>query len=153
MVRDLVILETDLPSALPLRRSELEVLFAWEGVILDGFRRRWTDWKYKGRPPAAPRLVSHDAWQSLVETRTARPEIVISNEARSYSGGGPYVSEVRRSKGDRPEWEVVTDAVIAEHLDAMTEELADALVEAITDGRRRKVRLTGGETLAMEIVL
>ena len=148
-----VTIETDLPAALPLRRSELDVLFKWEGILLRHYIDRWVGWKYDGRPVSAPRLVSHDAWQGIVETRTEHPEIVISNEARGWRSGKPYVSEIRRKKGARPEWEVVTDEAINLYLNDMTNDLADALIDAISSGRKRKSRTTGGPALSMELVV
>lgn len=146
-----VTIESDLPVALPLGRSALDVFFKWETVFLKFYRSRWVGWKYDRRPASAPRLVSHDAWQGHIETRTTVSELVISNEARGWRSGKPYVNQIRRKKGALPEWEVVTDAALALYLDDMVSDMADAYINEVGKGRKRQVRNTGGPALTMKL--
>ena len=143
---------TTLPAALRLDRAELEVLTRYQAILLKAFRDAWVGWKYEGRPADKPRLVSHDAWTAQVETRGDRPVLLIQNAARSVYGHKPYVAHVARSKGATPEWLLVLEQVNREILPRLSAELAQAF-GAAHEGRPRKVRTTGGETVTLELEL
>ena len=145
---------TSLPEAIPLRDAELEVLFEFEAIIREEFRAAWVGWKYEGRSPSAPRLVSHDAWTSYVETTGERPAIAITNRATTKKGEF-YAAHVARSKGARPEWEVIDDDVEANIVPDLAAALGAAFAAAyVAPGkRRRKVRTTGGDRVTLDLEL
>jgi hypothetical protein len=132
--------------------AEFRVLSQYRDVILRAFREAWTGWKYAGRPPDAPRLVSFDAWTATVDTQGHRPVLVISNNARGYASGRDYVAQVRRKKGARPEWELVFEDVERSLVPKLAAELAKAIGESIgRPGPPRPVRTTGGDTVVLEL--
>lgn len=145
---------TTIPDVLPLRDAELTVLYAWEGKIRAAFRDPWIGWKYRGRPPDAPRLVSHDAWGSRVDASGDRPTIEIINTARTDAGDF-YATRVVRRRGATPEWEVIAEKVEQDLLPQLTADLATAFADAHTapSKRGRKVRTTGGETVTLSLEL
>lgn len=106
----------------------LRVLRAFGPRYVVDWQDRWTGWAYKGRPPGAPRLVSHDAWRAKATVTTTGSVLHVSNQARDWrTKSRDYVAHVHRAGGKRPEWLRVRD------MQAQTGDIDEQLIDAVTD--------------------
>lgn len=128
-----------------LTDAENKVFNAHREGIVEFIKGRWTGWIYKGRPAAADRLVSHQAWSSELETTENRAVLLIFNHARSR--GKAYSAYVHRSGNSTLESVVVWAEVKEKLLPALKRDLIAAVSKALTTpGKRRK--LAGNRTAA-----
>lgn len=130
-----------------LMDAERRVFARHERKILSFVRSEWTGWEYKGRPAKAPRLVSHDAWKSEIQTTEGRAVLRVYNEARDYRGGGAYAGFIHRA-GRSPEdvEHVRVWARVRATLEpAMRQELT-AEVHKNVDAAARPQRIRGGRS-------
>jgi len=136
-------LTVDLPAvAGRLLDDERRVLVAHERRLLREVKDDWTGWAYAGRPAAAPRLVSHDAWRTELQTSKAPFALILINEARSYNGGKPYVANVHRAGITQPEWERLFLRIGSDYLPPLVVDLRDAILKNFGTPRPvKKVRL------------
>ena len=137
-----------------LTDTERRVLLRFETAVVDFYQGRWVGWRYRGRPAGAPRLVSHDAWRGEVTTTEAGAQLLITNAARGWRSGRPYVAHVHRAGKDTSEWEEVTADAVARFADDIAEEMAAAIaatLEAPAPTRRIREGSSGTEVLNLEI--
>ena len=121
--------------------SERRVLQSYGQRILRFIRGEWTGWKYAGRPARAPRNVSMRAWKRTLETTENRAVLHLRNEARGWNSGDPYVSHVRRAKGEPLEVDVVLNAVVSDFVPKMKADIiAEVQKNVSAPKRRRKLR-------------
>jgi hypothetical protein len=121
--------------------SERKVLARHEKKILNEIKAIWTDWQYVGRPANAPRLVSHDAWKTELQSTVVPFSIVILNEARTYNGGKPYVTHVHRAGVTQPEWERLFERIVSDMIPPLRADLtAEILKNAGIKRPVKKVR-------------
>lgn len=91
--------------------SEVKVLHQYRDDVLDFVKSEWTGWEYKGRPPAAPRLVSQRKWTATVASTESNATLYVKNEATTPKGDY-YVGYVHRAGSTVLEYEVVWDAAV-----------------------------------------
>ena len=121
--------------------AERKVFARHERKIMAFLRDEWTGWAYKGRPPGAPRLVSHDAWTSEISTTESAAVLRIRNAARGYRSGKPYVAHVHRAGRTTPEHEVAWASVLATLEPALRADLTEEVRKSIlVKGPRKKIR-------------
>jgi|APGre2960657404_1045060.scaffolds.fasta_scaffold03778_11 hypothetical protein len=122
----------------PLRRFQTDAL--------SFITSKWVGWKYKGRPPTAPRNVSLAKWKGKIQTTEADSiGMTISNEAKSWDTGAPYVGAVERRRGEGS----YADRLIGEVTDTLwpvaVEQMTAAIVaELARPSKPQRLRPTGG---------
>ena len=134
--------------------SVRKVFVDYETITLTFYREHWTNWKYKGRPAGAPRLVSWDAWTTKTVSTTQGPMLIVENQARDWRNGRDYAEHVHRSGASRPHWQVVTDLWLDEVVPDLTRDLTAAILASLsTPAPPRKIRQgsSATETLSLDI--
>ena len=122
----------------PLRRFQTDALAF--------ITSKWKGWKYKGRPPGAPRNVSLAKWKGKIQTTEADSiGMTISNAARSWDTGNPYVGAVERKRGAGSEAEKVIGEVIDQLWPATVAEMTAAIVAEIArPSKPQRLRASSG---------
>ena len=103
--------------------------------MLTFVKDEWVGWVYKGRSAKAPRLVSHDAWRSELQTTESPFALHIINDL-------PYTQHVHRSGQSAIEYVVVANRMREEGgpLERMRADLLTELKKAIgTGGKKKKI--------------
>jgi hypothetical protein len=138
-----------------LNVSARRVFTEYETRTLDFYHAHWLGWKYEGRPPGAPRLVSWDAWSTKTITTAEGVVLQITNDARGWRSGDPYAAFVKRSGSNRREADVVTELWEDQVLPSMVRDLTTAILSSLSQpGPVHKVRpdvVSATETLTLEI--
>jgi len=120
--------------------EELRVVQEARKTILRDIQKQWVGWKYKGRDPQTVGN-SRRAWKASEQTQAGTFAIIIENEAKHYRSGRSYTAAVRRSKGARPEVEIVWENLLESNLPQLQRDLAEAIARTIdTEGPPKRVR-------------
>jgi len=140
---------TTLPVAHEARERVNDALLVVMADFAKRYKRdwqdRWTGWAYKGRKKSAPRLVSHDAWQSTATPTETGAVLVIKNEARDWrKGTKDYVQHVHRAGSEIVEWLVVRE--MQSESGDIDEQLVEALTAAALEGLGPRTTRKVGDT-------
>ncbi len=114
-----------------LRKDEREILTNYADEAVVAIKAKWTGWKYVGRDPQSVGR-SRAGWKRKVSA-TQPFSLQILNEARGYYNGKPYVAYVARSKGAKPEWEVVMEDIIEPSVPRVEAQLRDAILANLSE--------------------
>lgn len=114
-----------------LTKDEREILTTYADDAVGAIKAKWTGWKYVGRDPQSVGR-SRAGWKRKISA-TKPFTLQILNEARGYYNGKPYVAFVARSKGARPEWEVVMEEVIEPTVPTLEARLRDAILANLSE--------------------
>lgn len=141
----------DLASAAgQLLDDERRVMQAHEKKILDAVKAQWTGWVYAGRPPGAPRLVSHDAWRTTLQTTKPPYTMTLTNTARTAKGE-LYAGFVHRAGTTTLEASQVVQPMIEQtYWPALVIDL-DAAIKANLGKPRRAKQIRGGERAVKQV--
>ena len=120
----------------PLRRFQTDAL--------SYITSKWRGWKYSGRPQGAPRNVSLAKWKGKIQSTEADSiGMTISNAARSWDSGAPYVSAVERRRGDGSYSDRLIGDITRDLWPATVAEMAAAIVAELgRPSKPQKVRRT-----------
>lgn len=128
---------------------ERRVLTRARAKVLSFVKSGWTGWKYKGRP-LDKRNISFKAWKGAVIVAGGRPELRITNDARSWDTGKPYVAHVARSRGAEPEWEIVARELAVRFTPVIQADLLAEVTRNLNTPRRpARVRAVRADTLVV----
>lgn len=110
--------------------GEQAVMRRHEAIIVNKIQTKWVGWKYKGRPPGAPRNVSQKEWKATSEVEGSSRLLVVRNNARDFRRGKPYVVFVHRA-GTNPKIKVWRDEIfplVAAHTPELLRDLSAAVL-------------------------
>jgi len=108
-------------------------------------QRKWVGWKYKGRNLSTVGR-SRLGWSRQYQATEGIRTITFSNNARGHYSGKPYAGYVARKKGATEEWRIVQDILTRDYLPKLIARVTEALQNALTGGRRVKVRTNKSTT-------
>lgn len=120
-----------------LTDAEFKVLHKHRKGVVDFIMSKWIGWRYKGRPPGAPRLVSHDAWTSTVSSVESKAAMTITNEATDR--GKHYAGYVHRAGAVTEEWRVLWEQVKAHYLPLFQQELLAEVQRTLVAKNPRRI--------------
>lgn len=148
---------TNIPDLPELNRrlsdSARRVLVGYETQMLEQYQDGWVGWKYKGRPPGAPRNVSMQAWKTRVQSTREGAALIVENNAKDWrTNTKTYAAFVKRKKGAQPEWLVFQKRTEETILPVLAQDLAKAVEESYDKpAPTRKIRTGVGETQTLEL--
>lgn len=115
-----------------LNAAELAIMRKGGDAIVRKIKARWVGWRYESAPPSK-RGRSRAGWKRTLTSNTDPVTLTVSNAARDYYKGRPYVSEVRRSKGATPEYVLVFADVESVDIPALRAALTTAILAAMNE--------------------
>ena len=129
-----------------LSNAERKPLRQFQSAALSFISSQWVGWKYRDRPATAPRNVSLAKWKGKIQSTEADSiGMTISNDAKSWDTGAPYVGAVERRRGAGSEADKVIGEVIDQLWPAAVEQMAAAIVlELARPSKPQRLRPTGG---------
>lgn len=127
----------------PLRKLQTEAL--------SYITSKWKGWKYANRPASAPRNVSLAKWKGKVEsTEPSAVALKITNEARSWDTGEPYVAQVSRRRGGKSEATILIGDIVNDLWPATVAQMRAEVVNALNKpGKPKKLRQNTGNTASV----
>lgn len=140
----------DLSSDIQRRLTDAErkPLLKLQRDALSYITSKWKGWRYADRPANAPRNVSLAKWKGKVES--TEPQAVglkITNEARSWDTGEPYVAQVSRRRGGTSEASILIEDITRDLWPNTVGEIRDALANALNKpGKAKNLRRNTGKT-------
>jgi hypothetical protein len=131
----------DLPElARRLSAAELKILRDGGDSIVKKIKGRWVGWKYESAPKDK-RGRSRAGWKRTLTSNTDPITLTISNDARDYYKGDPYVEHVARKKGDTPEYVLAFEDVLSNDIPKLRDALTAAILAAMNEpAPARRVR-------------
>ena len=123
----------DLPAlARRLNAAELKILREGGDRIVRKIKARWVGWKYESAPKDK-RGRSRAGWKRTLTSNTDPITLTISDDARDYYKGNPYVQHVARSKGATPEYVLAFEDVLSTDVPVLRDALTTAILAATND--------------------
>lgn len=120
-----------------LVKDELEILRKHQKAIVTEVKAKWTGWKYAGRSPKSVGR-SRAGWKGRIQGTKHPFTLTIEDKARSFYGGKPYVSYVKRSGAAEEEYLIVFKWLVFERLPKLESELSAAILKNIGTKRPMK---------------
>ncbi|NBR00585.1 MAG: hypothetical protein EBT97_09075 [Actinobacteria bacterium] len=120
----------DLSGTIQRRLSDAErkVLRRFQTDALSYITSKWRGWRYAGRPVGAPRNVSLAKWKGKIQSTEANViGCEISNAAKAWDTGQPYVGAIERRRGAGSE----AEKVIGEVIDGIWPQAVEDLTRAV----------------------
>lgn len=129
-----------------LNAAELTIMRKGGDAIVRRIKARWVGWRYESAPPDK-RGRSRAGWKRTLTSNTDPVTLTVSNDARSYYSGSPYVRHVARSKGATPEYVLAFADVQSVDIPALRAALTAAIVGAMNEpAPPRRVRANRAST-------
>lgn len=139
--------------------SERRVFNKHRDTVIIVIKDKWVGWVYDGRPEAAPRNVSQEAWKSRISTSEAKAELILTNKATAFRASRRkrkegesqsyvktkkhYAAYVHRAGGTEREWKVIQKMLVADYLPKMIADLIEEVKKNVfVPGKVKKLRGT-----------
>ena len=141
-----------------LTDAERKPLRKFQSDALAFITQQWRGWRYAGRPQGAPRNVSLAKWKGKIQsTEPGTIGMEITNAARSWDTGEPYVAQVERRRGEGSEADrligLVTRDLWPVAVEAMRAEIVKALNKPAKPQRLRRNTGSAPTVTAAPIIL
>ena len=129
-----------------LTNAERKPLRRFQTDALAYITSKWKGWKYRNRPAGAPRNVSLAKWKGKIQATEADSiGMTISNAARSWDTGNPYVGAVERRRGAGSEAEKVIGEVIDQLWPVAVAEMTAAIAAELNrPSKPQRLRASSG---------